>query len=134
MQIRPQASWSGVGALLLREGAEKMIDWRKRFAKWKYHYDISASFLGLINFFLLSITASTPIQSFLLARFGLRFDQFLIVGILCIMLIVLFLLFGFVLDRVFRYWENMSSIQNARNPEIIEILNNTREILRRQGK
>jgi uncharacterized protein YneF (UPF0154 family) len=109
-----------------------MIDWKKMFAKWKYHYDISASFLGLINFFLLSITASTPIQDFLLARLGLKLDQFLIVGLLCAMLVVVFLLFGFALDKIFLYWENMMTIQNSKNPQITEILENTRKILRRR--
>jgi len=106
------------------------MNWKKSFAKWKYNYDISASFLGLINFVLLSITASMPIQSFLLTRLKINLDQFLIVGILCGFLIIGFLLFGHFLDKVFKYWENMSTIQNERNPQISEILENTRKILR----
>jgi len=108
------------------------MDWRKTFAKFKYHYDISASFLGLINFFLLSITASVPIQNFLITRLKINLDQFLIVGILCAILIIVFLLFGFALDSIFQYWENMSTIQNQKNPQISEILENTRKILRRR--
>jgi hypothetical protein len=105
------------------------MDWKKAFAKWKYNYDISASFLGLINFILLSITASSPIQDFLLKRFQIRIDQFVIVGVLCGTLIIGFLLFGHFLDKVFKYWQNLMTIQNEKNPQLSEILKNSRDIL-----
>ena len=105
------------------------MSWQKFFAKWKYNYDISASFLGLINFVLLSITASMPIQDFLLTRVKFHIDQYMIVVILCGLLIVGFLLFGHFLDRVFKYWENLMTVQNEKNPQITEILNNSRETL-----
>ncbi len=108
-----------------------MMDWRLKFASWKQRYDISASFLGLVNFILLSITASQPISDFLITRLGIRIDQFLIVGLLCGMLVVGFLLFGLFLEKVFHYWSNLMTIQNNKNPQIQELLDNTREILRR---
>ena len=106
------------------------MDWKKKLTHYKYLYDISASFLGLINFFLLSITASVPIRDFLLSRMGFTVDQFLIVGILCTLLIVGFLLFGWILDK-FKYYENLMDIQNSRNPQVQELLDNTRELLRK---
>ena len=133
MQVRPQASWQGVGALLLRKGAEKM-NWRKMFAVWKLRFDIAVSFLVFINFFLLSITASVPIKDFLLARFGWKVEMYSIVATLVICIVVGTFLAGFVLDKIFKYWENMMDAQNIRNPQIIEILDNTRKILRRREK
>jgi len=108
------------------------MNWRQSFARWKYHYDLSASFLGLVNFTLLSITASGPISDFLTSRMGMSLDQYVIVGVLTLALLVGFMLFGLFLDKVLHYWQNLSSIQNMKNPEITEILNNTRQIMARQ--
>jgi hypothetical protein len=108
-----------------------MAHWQLGFAKWKNRYDIAASFLGLVNFVLLSITASAPISNFVAARLHLQIDQFVIVAVLCAGLVVGFLLFGLFLERVFSYWENLMTIQNAKNPQVTEILQNTRQILGR---
>jgi hypothetical protein len=81
---------------------------------------------------LLSVTASIPIQAFLSARLGIELDQFLIVTILCGSLVIGFLLFGLFLERKLEYWQNLMSVQNSKNPQITEILSNTRDILRRQ--
>jgi hypothetical protein len=109
-----------------------MIDWKKMFAEWKLRFDIAVSFLVFINFFLLSITASVPIKDFLLARFGWKIEMYSIVATLVICIIFGTFLAGFVLDKIFKYWENMSEAQNIRNPQISEILENTRKILRRE--
>jgi predicted PurR-regulated permease PerM len=108
------------------------MNWKSVFAKWKFNYDISSSFLGLINFVLLSITASQPIRDFFNSRLGVRLDQFVIVGVLCLGLLVMFLLFGLFLDKVFQYWENLMTIQNQKNPQLSEILDNTRKILNKK--
>jgi len=110
-----------------------MKDWKYTFAKYKQRYDIAASFLGLVNFMLLSITAAVPIQNFMVDRLGIRIDQFVIVAILCGSLVIGFLLFGLFLERKLEYWQNLMSVQNSKNPQITEILSNTREILRKQS-
>jgi predicted PurR-regulated permease PerM len=106
------------------------MEWKLKFAKWKQRYDIAASFLGLVNFILLSITASAPIRDFLQGRFKISLDPGVIVISLCVMLVVGFLLFGLFLERIFDYWENLTTVQNLKNPQITEILNNSRKILK----
>jgi hypothetical protein len=108
------------------------VNWRKWFALWKFRLDNAVSFLVFANFILLSITASEPIQNFMLSRLGLKFEMYSVVGVLVITIIVCAFLFGFVLDKFLHYTQNTMSIQNSRNIEITEILENTREILRRK--
>lgn len=108
------------------------MDWRKGFALWKFRLDNAVSFLVFANFILLSITASEPIQNFLSSRFGWQFEMYSVVGVLVITIIVCAFLFGFILDKFLHYTQNTMTIQNSRNPELTEILRNTRKILRRK--
>ena len=108
------------------------MNWRKGFALWKFRLDNAVSFLVFANFILLSITASEPIQNFLSSRLGWEFEMYSVVGVLVITIIVCAFLFGFILDKFLHYTQNTMSIQNSRNIEITEILENTREILRRK--
>ena len=105
-----------------------MVDWKRLFAEWKLRYDISISFLALFNFFLLAVTASTPIQAFLQDRLGWAVEQYTIVLGLVAFIIGSIFIFGLILDRVVDYWQNMSTQQNQRNPQMIEILDRLKRI------
>jgi MFS family permease len=106
-----------------------MTNWRQWFALWKFRLDNAVSFLVFANFILLSITASAPIQGFLLERLGWQFEMYSVVGVLVITIIICAFLFGFILDKFLHYTQNTMTIQNQRNPELTEILENTRMIL-----
>jgi hypothetical protein len=112
---------------------KKKMDWRRWFALWKFRLDNAVSFLVFANFILLSITASAPIQDFLLARLGWQFEMYSVVGVLVVSIVVCAFAFGLILDKVFHYTQNTMTIQNQRNPELSEILSNTRKILKKQG-
>jgi hypothetical protein len=109
-----------------------LTNWRKWFALWKFRLDNAVSFLVFANFILLSITASEPIQNFMSSRLGWKFEMYSVVGVLVVSIIICAFAFGFILDKVFHYTQNTMTIQNSRNPELTEILRNTRKILRRK--
>lgn len=109
-----------------------MTNWKYWLALYKFRLDNAVSFLVFANFILLSITASEPITNFLFTRMGLRFEMYSVVGVLVITIIVCAFLFGYILDKFLQYTQNTMTIQNARNPELTEILRNTRKILRRR--
>ena len=108
------------------------MNWRRVIALWKFRLDNATSFLVFANFLLLSITASAPITNFLSARFGFDAQPYSIVAVLVVGIIICAFLFGFVLDKFLHYTQNTMSITNERNPELTEILQNTRKILRRK--
>lgn len=107
------------------------MDFRRTLALWKFRLDNATSFLVFANFILLSITASAPIQAFLSARLGLDSQIYSIVGILVVTIIISAFIFGYILDKFLHYTQNTMSINNERNPEISEILNNTRRLLQK---
>ena len=110
------------------------MGWRENFAIWKQRYDISASFLGIINFMLLSITASPYIQNFFKERLNIVLGQFSVIILLVLFLIFVLLGAGLILEKVFHFWENLMTVQNNQNPHIDEILRNTRELLKANNK
>lgn len=101
----------------------------KLITTWKFRWDISVSFMTIINFILLSITASAPIQIFLNSWLKVSVKIYYIVVALIVVVMSGTLCFGYLLDRAFKYWENISTIQNEKNPQITEILKNSRAIL-----
>jgi len=105
------------------------MNWRHWVALWKFRLDNSVSFLVVVNFILLSITASKPIMEFLSSRFGFKAEIYSIVGFLVLIIVICAFLFGYILDKFMRYTQHTMTIQNSRNPELTEILNNTRKIL-----
>ena len=106
------------------------MNWKQFFALWKFRLDNAVSFLVFANFLLLSITASTPITDFLSSRLGWHIEMYSIVGFLVIGIIICAFFFGFILDKVMHYTQHTMTIQNSRNPELSEILSNTRKILK----
>jgi len=108
------------------------MDWRKTFALWKFRLDNATSFLVFANFLLLSITASTPIMEFMSSRLNLHIEMYSIVGVLVVGIVICAFMFGYILDKIFHYTQNTMAINNERNPQMMELLSNTRKILRRR--
>jgi predicted PurR-regulated permease PerM len=111
---------------------EEKMNWRHWVALWKFRLDNSISFLVVVNFILLSITASKPIMEFMSDRFNLHTQMYSIVGFLVLIIVICAFLFGYILDKFMRYTQHTMSIQNSRNPELTEILHNTRQLLIRK--
>lgn len=109
----------------------KFANWKQWLALWKFRLDNATSFLVFANFLLLSITASDPIQQFVLKRLGWEFEMYSIVGVLVVSIIICAFAFGYVLDKVMHYTQHTMTIQNQRNPQMTELIQNTRKILRR---
>lgn len=95
---------------------------------WKFRFDIAASFLVFFNFFLLVITASEKIQSWLNQMFNVDFNIYSVIGYIIIFAFFCVFFAGFILDKYIRYQQGMLSVQNMRNIQLMEILNNTREL------
>jgi len=110
---------------------KKFANWKQWLALWKFRLDNATSFLVFANFLLLSITASDPIQQFVLQRLGWEFEMYSIVGVLVVSIIICAFAFGYILDKVMHYTQNTMTIQNQRNPQMTELIQNTRKILRR---
>lgn len=96
----------------------------------KFRFDIAISFIVFINFILLSITAAGQVQ-LLLNRLAIDFDVYSIIIYIIVISFGMTWLFGYLLDRRIRYWQNLQTVQNSRNPQISEILANTRELNRK---
>lgn len=76
---------------------QRLAKWRELFFAQKYRFDLGQSFLVIINFTLLIITASDKLQVF----FGIpRLRSLLIVIVPCGFLCVW--LFGYFMDKVVR--------------------------------
>jgi hypothetical protein len=92
----------------------------------KYRWDLAVSFLVFINFALLVVTASDKVQAGFSKIVGFRVDIFTVSLGLVFVSFLIILIAGYILDKKIRYTQHMASISNERNPEITEILENTR--------
>lgn len=88
----------------------------------KFYFDISASFMIIINFLLLVLTASDKLKEL----FGLS-GKTVVIGIVLGTFIGT-VIFGFILDRYINYISRYSKIAIDRNPQTVEILSRIKSI------
>ena len=104
-----------------------MINLPRFFVRQKFRMDIAMSFLTVINFVLLCITASDKVQKG--ANYlGIKIHVFALVATMTFLALGTIWLFGYLLDHKFKYWQNLATEQNKRNPQITEILKICRDI------
>jgi len=106
----------------------RLYDW---IVLLKFRVDNVASFLTYINFAMLIVLATPNLNKFL-AGFGIVIPDFLLAILVFTLMIVLVFLAGLFLDLKVRYWQRLQTIQNSRNPQITEILENIREMSGRE--
>ena len=99
----------------------------KFLATQKFRLDLAASFLMFINFALLIITASDNII-LLFNVFGLSITKVVLIPILFVMIGTVSWLFGYFMDEKLKYWDQLNTVMNQRNPQITEILEIQRRI------
>ncbi len=89
----------------------RLVRWREFFFAQKYRFDLGQSFLVIVNFMLLIITASDKLQIF----FGLRLRSLIIVivplGFLGVWM------FGYFMDKVVRAAQ-MAERQSVKRSEV----------------
>lgn len=97
------------------------MDFKKNLVTQKFRFDLGVSFLTIVNLSLLSITASDKLQSFF-EFFGVEIDLYSVIGLIMFLALFGTWAFGYVLDKRFKYWQEMRTIQNHRDPQITDIL------------
>lgn len=90
----------------------RIAQWREKFFAQKYRFDLGQSFLVVINFTLLIITASDKLQIF----FGIPRLRSLLIVIVPVGFIGVWL-FGYFMDKVVRAAQ-MSERQSVRRSEV----------------
>lgn len=103
---------------------DRMRNIIKKLVIWKFRFDQVASFLSYINFSLLIITSAPNVQKLVGGNTSTITILMFVIGI------SILLIMSWVLDTKIKYFQHMQSIQNERNPQITEILENTRKIMR----
>lgn len=101
----------------------KFYDW---IVLLKFRVDNVASFLTYINFGMLVILTTPNINKFLIGR-GIHIPDFILTILIFGLLVGVVILMGLFLDLKVRYWQRLQTIQNQRNPQLTEILENTRK-------
>ena len=109
------------------------MDWKHWFITQKFRLDMVATFLVFVNFGLLIITSSDKVQlliNTILKSTGnpSRLDLPSVMVLMFAAGITAAILFGLWLDKKVKYWQGLLTIQNTRNPQIMEILENTKKI------
>lgn len=110
-----------------------MINFPRFFVRQKFRMDIAMSFLTVINFVLLCITASDKVQKGM-NYLGINVNVLVLICSMALVALGLVWLFGFLLDHKFKYWQNLATEQNSRNPQISEILKICRDLDDKGGK
>lgn len=95
---------------------------RDKLVKFKFFMDIGISFLTLINFALLVVTASDKLRNII--PVGTWTLVFLLVPAAFVCVIA----FGWFLDKVVNYQSSYYKIQTDRVPQTIEMLERIRNI------
>ena len=103
----------------------KIIRW---IVTQKFRFDIAITFVSIINFFLLVITASDKIIEYF-ALIGILVDDKIIIIFGSIFVFGGMWLFGYLLDTRMKYFDTLEDIRGNKNPVLVEILDNTKKIL-----
>ena len=107
----------------------KMFKW---LVKQKFRFDIAATFMIFINFFLLVVAASDNIQTYL-SYINIH------VGIITILVVCNILVFGgtwflgYLLDNSYGYYHEFQDLSMSRSSHIVETLENTRLLLKEKN-
>lgn len=113
---------------MVKRMVSKIGSWVNFVITQKFRLDMVASFLTYVNFALLVITSSDKVQYAIVNVLGWNLNDFQVIILMMALIGGLAILFGYFLDSQVKYWQHMQSIQNERNPQIVEILANTREL------
>ena len=100
---------------------------RNKFVKLKFYMDLGTSFMVLLNFLLLSITASDK----LMIIFNLdntAYGTYWVVLIIFPLAIIGTITFGFFMDKIVRYYTEMRRITTERDPVVMETLERVKRI------
>jgi len=97
----------------------------------KFRFDLGISFIVFVNFILLVITASDNIERALNNYVALTIPKETIIITGVIFAFISTWLFGYILDRVIKYQQTLMEVHNQRNPQIVQILENTDKILKK---
>lgn len=101
---------------------------KKLLTTQKFRFDLGVSFLTMVNLVLLVVTASEKLQGYILNIFKFDINTPTLLGFIIIFALCGTWFFGLLLDRTFKYWQTLRTIQNERDPQITEILIKQREI------
>lgn len=103
----------------------------KFFVVMKYRWDQGISFLTFVNFAFLAISISDKLQAFAKEYLHLSLTTTSVTIYTVILAFIGVWLFGYILDVFIKYPHHMATASNVRNPELQEILNNTRELMKK---
>lgn len=95
---------------------------RDKLVKFKFYMDIGISFLTLLNFALLVVTASDKLRNII------PVGTWTLVFLLVPAAFVCVISFGWFLDKVVNYQSSYYKIQTDRVPQTIEMLERIRNI------
>jgi len=104
------------------------MKWLNFFLTQKLRLDLAASFLVFVNFGLLIITASDKIMLYITTLSGKTINTYLLIPLMFIGLGSSAWIFGYFLDRFLNYLQVSNTVNNSRNPQILQILENQKEI------
>jgi len=104
------------------------MKWLHFLLNQKLRLDLAASFLVFVNFGLLIIAASDKLIVFITTVFGRPITGAWLIPIMFISIGTFAWVLGFVLDRFFKYLQVANTVGNSRNPQIMEILENQKNI------
>ena len=94
------------------------------FVRQKFRLDIAMSFLTMVNFILLSVTASDKVQMGL-HYIGVNLSIGWVIVVLGLIAFGGTWCFGYLLDKKIYYWQHLATEQNQRNPQMTELLKKT---------
>lgn len=101
---------------------ETLTKIRNKIVNVKFHFDVALSFMTLLNFALLIITASDKLRAFL--PFGTYTMVFLLIPVALLSTVLL----GWFLDKVVNYQATYYKAQTDRVPQTMEMLERIRNM------
>ena len=98
---------------------------RNFLVEQKFRFDVGISFLVFVNFSLLIVTASDHIRKIPIIK-DVHVLWLLFIGVFCAFFGVW--LFGYILDRFVKYYDQMRKVTSERDPVMVEILERVKKI------
>ena len=107
---------------MIQKFKEPLTKLRDKLVRLKFFMDIGISFLTIINFALLVVTASDKLRNII------PVGTWTLVFILVPAAFILVISFGWFLDRIVNYQSSYYKIQTDRVPQTIEMLERIRNM------
>ena len=107
---------------MIQKFKEPLTKLRDKLVRLKFFMDIGISFLTIINFALLVVTASDKLRNII------PVGTWTLVFILVPAAFILVISFGWFLDRIVNYQSSYYKIQTDRVPQTIEMLGRIRNM------